>query len=106
MDLHHCCIGLGSRPRATSTKAERTSDFKRYIVLEYMADDHNVVAFQMGTVENMLRDVQGFDTLPEAVTHAQKRMPGCNRLEYEQLPGIIKSAFVHGTRGSQPALDL
>lgn len=51
----------------------------------------------------MLNGVIGFDTADQALAHVQEHYPGPD-LAYHQLPAIIRAAFVHGTRGTQPPI--
>ena len=83
-------------PRRDVKKGVERGDFRRYVVLEYVADDHNIVAYQLGAIEDMLVEpVHGFESLREAREDAASLVPGSPELEFHELPRIIQAGFIH-----------
>lgn len=61
------------------SSVEGEGDFFEYIVLDYMADVHNIVAHQTGTVEDMLNGVHGFASEAEGRTFIRDNYPEPDR---------------------------
>ena len=64
-------------------------------MLDYFGDVHNIVAYRMGTVEDMLNEIHGFQSETEAQAFIRDNYPEPD-LSYAELLQIIMSAFIHG----------
>jgi hypothetical protein len=95
-------------PRRSAREAMDEGQFFPDIVLEYATTDGAMVAWGMSRVieDDMLVDVAGFTGKEQVRKDAAERLPNAEPLSFGQLPDIIRAAFIHGTRGTQPSLEL
>jgi hypothetical protein len=88
-------------PSLLPRRTGRTRDFNPYVVLSFVAEDADLVAWTFGTTENMLEGAEGFVTRDEALRRmAELLVDDWTGTRFAELPAIMQGAFFHSAHSS------
>jgi hypothetical protein len=90
----------GRLPAGMVRRAQARGLFAPWLVLSYLADDHNLVGAEYGYLEDMLYASEGFISQEEAERAAKRRAKelGARRLDWVDAPGLLRAALLRDLR--------
>jgi len=88
-------------PSLLPRRTVRDGDFDPYVVLRYVAEDEDLVAWTLGTTEDMLEGAEGFVTRDEALRRmAELLADDWTGTRFADLPAVIQGAFFNSAHSS------